>query len=76
VPELATSPLGVRSMSMMSATIPAWLIMGRLGRRAGFVVRDDQFDDAGPPPWSSLTPRLFQPFAERIHRGFADAGIG
>ncbi|MTJ82480.1 MAG: MFS transporter [Telmatospirillum sp.] len=38
VPELATLPLGIQYVAMMSATIPASLMMGRFGRRLGFIV--------------------------------------
>jgi len=37
-PELATLPLGIHFVSMMAATIPASLVMGRLGRRMGFTL--------------------------------------
>jgi MFS family permease len=37
-PELATLPLGLHFVSMMAATIPASLVMGRLGRRFGFTL--------------------------------------
>lgn len=37
-PELATLPLGVHFASMMAGTVPASLIMGRVGRRAGFSI--------------------------------------
>jgi len=37
-PELATLPLGIHFVSMMAATIPASLVMGRWGRRVGFTL--------------------------------------
>ncbi len=37
-PELATLPLGIHFVSMMAATVPASLVMGRLGRRVGFTL--------------------------------------
>jgi predicted MFS family arabinose efflux permease len=36
--ELATLPLGVTFVSLMLSTVPASLVMGRLGRRAGFTL--------------------------------------
>jgi MFS family permease len=38
VPELATLPLGIQYVAMMAATVPASLLMGRFGRRAGFCI--------------------------------------
>ncbi len=37
-PELATLPLGLHFLSMMLATVPASLLMGKVGRRAGFTI--------------------------------------
>lgn len=37
-PNLATLPLGIQFVALMLATVPASLIMGRLGRRAGFTI--------------------------------------
>lgn len=36
--ELATLPLGIQFAAMMAATVPASLVMGRLGRRVGFTI--------------------------------------
>ncbi|MBI5164081.1 MAG: MFS transporter [Magnetospirillum sp.] len=37
-PGLATLPLGIQFVAMMLATVPASLVMGRLGRRIGFTI--------------------------------------
>lgn len=37
-PELATLPLGIQFVAMMMGTVPASLVMGRLGRRIGFSI--------------------------------------
>ncbi|MBI4967153.1 MAG: MFS transporter [Rhodospirillales bacterium] len=37
-PELVTVPLAIQFFSMMVATVPASLIMGRIGRRLGFTL--------------------------------------
>jgi len=37
-PELATLPLAIQFFSMMVATVPASLVMGRIGRRLGFTL--------------------------------------
>ena len=37
-PGMATLPLGIQFVSMMLATVPGSLLMGRIGRRAGFTL--------------------------------------